>query len=718
MTLRLSGMLTIVLSAALLPAANAKAEVGSWKLVGAPEGRECVGIEVINGTAFARMPSHAGGNPWDSNRFSKASTDGGSEWLESEVTLPAGEPDFVDPILVIGSTMYGHCAGDIYTSDDNGQSWTAMTGPSGYSTRYAHIYWSGSLLSTGRYICDLNAGTWEQVPKYSSGIHQFLRFGKINDRMVAVSSRTGVFYSDDNGQSWSESSFAPECISIYTMNDRVYAVAGDGSGLYVSTDGGATFSLTSDAVKNGFLKRVGDRMCCVGEDKLYWISQDGKTVTESDIGPWTRLNDVAEVGEYHLAATDRGIFRSVDEGLTWYAANRGLGYQTIIRMSAANAEGDTLYCATKSGVWRSVTYGEGWKSMGLFDKAINDVVSHDGKIYAVDPDNLYIGTPDGSAWETVSISNEGYFGSYPALLVHDGNVYFNNTESLSLISGSTLQEKATDPGKCWIASGHVYSDKAKRTSDFASWEDLSGLNNPEHVTGGFAATGDHVYAAMIHARFEPKNHEAYRSEDGVAFTGFDNGLRKKVGSGGDCWLSAICAHGDTVFAYEEDGGTNPPRIMYATVESTGWKAYANLDGQISITRYTNMIATTRCLHLGAYRYDFENIPPAPDTADTNEYIDPLSASAGSKKTGRHAFATISGPYYGQLDIRASAGFGDLSQIQLITPRGRVLWSESHKIPSGEGLKVSIPITGVASGVYFVRIRSGNNQSTKWISIRR
>lgn len=697
---------------------GADAEVGKWNLVGAPEGQECLGVIYLNGTAFVRVPSQAGGNSWDAKRFSYESSDGGSEWQESEIALPSGESEFVDPVLVIGSKFYGHCAGDMYTSEDNGKTWNAMSGPSGYSSRYSHIYWSGSILSSGRFICDLETGTWTQVPTYSSGIHQLSNFGQIGDRMVAVSSRNGTFYSDDDGESWTKSDFEPECASIFTVNGKVYAVSDESSGLFVSSDGGATFSNTSDVVKGGTLKLLGDRLCCIGESTLYWISEDGETVTETNAGQWTTLHEAAVTDDYLLAATDRGIFRSVDDGVTWYAANKGLGYQTIIRMSASGTLGDTLYCATKNGVWRSVSHGERWKSIGLFDKNIYDVISHEGKVYAVGRDKIYIGTVNGTDWEEISISNDGYVGHYPSLLVYDGNVYFNNTESLSLISGSSLQEKATDPGRCWVASGYVYSDKGKRTNDFSSWENLTGLNNPENIFGGFVSTGDHVYAAMEKARFDPKNDEAYRSADGVTFTGFDGGLRRIVGSGGTCWLTTICVHGDTVFAYEEDGGTNLPRIMYATSEATRWKAYANLDGQTSIAQHTNMVATETSLHLGAYRYDFVEVADAPEDLDTNEYIDPLRASHDTRGMARNAFATISGPSYGRVTVYAPAGFGDMAQIDLINPRGRILRSGSHRIPAGEGLQVSVPTTGLASGVYFVRIRSRNNQAMQWFSIRR
>ncbi len=596
--------------------AGADAQVGEWRVVGAPEGQETFGLLHVDGTVFARaeLPSNIpGGDAWSVKMLGYESVNAGAEWSRSGVVLPAGGTAFTDPPVAIGNTIYVHAGRSTYRSDDKGRTWSELSGPSGYASFYRHMYWSGTVLSIGKYVCDLSEGTWSQVPVNSVDIHQLSRFAKLDGRMVAVSSRTGLFYSDDDGTSWSPSSFEPECVSIYTMNDRVYAVAGDSSGLYVSNDGGARFTRTNADIKRGFLRGARGELYCVDRigNALYRISSDGATVTPATVGPWREIHDVDASENYLLAATDIGVFRSVDDGRTWYAANKGLGYQTITRMTAAGFEGDTLYCVTDDGVWRSTSHGERWKNIGMHGIPMYDVVSHGGKVYATGDDKIYVSGNHGATWDEIAVSTNDYVGGYPSLFVYEGDVYFNNTQTLSLISGLSLEAKASDPGRCWVADGYVYSTNAKRTTDFASWEDLTGLANPHHVRAGFVSTATHVFAGMLNSRFEPFNDQAYRSADGTAFVGLDGGLRQGVGASGDCWLSAICARGDTVYAFEEDGGSFRSEVKYVTSTGSRWNRFDNVTDNTGLGMYTTMVATRRSLHFGGHRYDSRRSPPHP-----------------------------------------------------------------------------------------------------------
>jgi photosystem II stability/assembly factor-like uncharacterized protein len=699
-------------AATAILSAGIDAQVGEWRKVGAPEGQVTIGVDYVDGMALVRLPAERGSMGWDRNVFQYESSDGGSQWQEAGVTFPSGETEFVDPLLVIGDKIYGHGNGAVYWSSDKGRTWNAMTGPSGYGNRYMHLYWSGSVLSNGKYVCDLDANAWSQVPTFSVGIHQFSRFARAGGNMVAVSSRTGIYYSEDGGSSWKASSFGPECVSLYTMNDRLYAIA-DGGGLYVSNDGGVNFTKTSDAIAGGFLKKVGDRLCCVDEknNALHWISADGQTVTQMATGLWREIHDVTQAGSYLLSATDCGIFRSVDEGNSWYAANKGLGHQLIKRMSSAHFEGDTLYCATGTGAWRSLSHGERWTNLGIFSKPIHDIIAHNGKIYAAGDDAIYVSSNSGEDWERISVSLERYSGTYPVLFVHDDNVYFNNKGTIYQIGEAGLQQRITDVGRCWVTGGYIYSDKGQRTANLSSWENLQELANPENIQAGFASTPTHVYAAMMHSRFAPRNAEAYRSEDGISFAGFDAGLRRIIGSGGDCWLSAICAHGDTVFVYEQDGGTNPPRIMYATSTSSRWNAFASPEGQTGITLSTPLVSVSRSLHLGAYRYDFAEVPPAPAEVDNVEYVDPLTVTNRTIADGAQdiqGFLRHRGN--GQIYLNLASSFGSVSRMELFDAHGRMLRKTSDpKALSAEG-SIAIPSAGLGAGAYFIRI-AGTKKNT-------
>ncbi len=692
-----------------------------WELVGAPEGQRALGIEYVDGTVLVRT-WQVTGSLWDNNKFSHESNDGGSQWVASGFVLPGGADKVTDPPVCIDGKLYAHCDGGMYWSDDKGGTWHAMSGPSGFASDYNHLYWSGSILSMDEFVCDLEAGTWARVPTWSVGIHQFSSFAKVGDRMVAASSRTGTFYSDDDGSSWTASSLDQECGSIYTTGGRVYVVAADGDGLYVSNDGGETFARISTAIRGGFLKVVDGQLYCVdaGNNALHRISDDGAATLVGD-GGWSAINDITASDDLLLVATDYGVFRSANDGADWHMANLGLGYQAITRMTTSSFEGDTLYCVTATGVWRSRSYGERWKNIGMFGTPMIDVIAHDGRVYASSADKAYVTSNGGADWSEISgASGARFVRGAPTFFVYDENVYYNDESALSRVNGTALQQVTADAGKCWPAAGYVYSSKGTRTNGFSTWQNLTGLANPENVTAGFVSTATHVFVGMMNARFDPRNEQAYRSADGISFTGFDNGLRQTVGSGGDCWLTTICVRGDTVFTFDQNGGSYPAEVKYATSTSSRWNGFENVPGKVGLASYTPIVATRRSLHFGAYRYDFIDVPEVPDTVDTTIYENPDPVLAGEVvgSAVMDAYALLHGVSHGMVHIDLAAGYGRDVRVQLFDSRGRMLWSTSHTRAPMSSSRVTVPTAGLGTGMYFIRLRGSNQHGMIKLSLRK
>lgn len=679
------------------------AQTGEWRIVGAPEGQKIFGLAQVDGTVFARSRP-ADGDGWTLNNFSHTSTDGGTQWNETTIAFPSGETRFVDPLFAVGNKIYAHCDQSIYWSDDKGSTWNAMDGPAGYSTVYSDLYWSGTVLSTGNFIADLQTNTWTRAASYSVGIHQLSRFGRVGQRISAVSSREGIFYSDDNCSSWTPSDFGPECVSLYTQDDLVYAVAGDSSGLYLSEDSGKTFINIDTDIRGGFLREVEGQLYSIDSrrNSIFRISDKGTDITALSTGIWREIQDLEKSGDYLLAATDCGVFRSADGGNAWYAANKGLGYQTITRMCAASYEGDTLYSVTSHGVWRSLSKGERWINIGMAGQEMYDVLAFNGKVYVTGKDRICITEDQGETWQEIETSTGSYCGSYPTLLVFKNQVYFNDTTTISLIADLSLQQKATESGRCWVAGDHIYSSKGKRTDDLITWQNLSGIANPEKVTAGFITTPSFVYAAMMNGRFEPVNDEAYRSADGVLFEGFDGGLRRTVGSGGSCWLSSICARGDTVFALEEDGGTHLPQIKFTNSNSPRWNNFTNILDKTGIGYRTPMVATEQSIHFGAYRYDFEVVQPPPEDVDEIEYIDPvpvIKADKGVKNPACFEILKKAGSYI--IEIGTEGTY----EITIFNSRGQMVRKAEKVHVTKEVFRWNLPVEHLSAGIYLIRAKT-------------
>jgi PKD repeat protein/photosystem II stability/assembly factor-like uncharacterized protein len=164
------------------------------------------------------------------------------------------------------------------------------------------------------------------------------------NKIYAVSARGGLFISTNGGSNWS---LAPGCDLLPTMslasicidhaNDQVlYLGTGDhnyyggGSGVYKSTNGGATFSpttLTSKLVVDMIMDPLNNQIIVAATNVGIYKTLNGGTT-------WTlkstnrRFDDLKQKTPtsrvLYAATTDSAFFRSTDFGETWSQINNGI----------------------------------------------------------------------------------------------------------------------------------------------------------------------------------------------------------------------------------------------------------------------------------------------------------------------------------------------------------------------------------------------------------
>lgn len=226
------------------------------------------------------------------------SNDGGATWQQINTGLPTffGIPAFLARKLVVNNgrlIALPHGIDPIYYLNEGANSWTSTnfsgTGGNGLravsdNTLYASI---GSLhrLSTD------NGATWTAFPTNppnsvgSVGATDFL---KVGDRVIVTTSaggNNGVYYSDDNLQSWSvpEGRFFSGNAStdklVYINDDHILALAG--TALMKSTDRGSSWiEVTNedsrpDGLTNFIKKLSGDRILIGSTSGLYMYENNG-----------------------------------------------------------------------------------------------------------------------------------------------------------------------------------------------------------------------------------------------------------------------------------------------------------------------------------------------------------------------------------------------------------------------------------------------------------
>jgi photosystem II stability/assembly factor-like uncharacterized protein len=247
-------------------------------------------------------------------------------------------------------TYAGTQTSGFYISTDNGVSWTQQN--NGLTNSHVKTFaLSGSNLFAGTngpagvYLTTNNGGNWVIVNSgiSNTSIHALEFNGTI---LLAGSNGGGVFQSTDNGATWLASINGLSNLAVHALlvaGNRVFA--GTDGGVFLSTNNGANWSLP--ATSPGNLRSLA-----------------------------TRGSDI------FAAANGTGVFKSTDNGDTWFAANGGLT-NTSVRVIISS--GINLFAGTNGGgVYLSTNSGTSWSQInaGLDSLSILSLTSNSTTLYA------------------------------------------------------------------------------------------------------------------------------------------------------------------------------------------------------------------------------------------------------------------------------------------------------------------------------------------------
>ena len=130
-----------------------------------------------------------------------------------------------------------------------------------------------------------------------------------------------------------------------------------------------------------------------------------------------------------ISSSDDGVYRSIDEGITWELANlpkTGSDYY-----SGAIAPDNSLYVGSRPGIYRSTDQGETWKGINrsIYNSMITALcVPINGTVIAgTDDKGIYITTDNGTTWKTWG-DLKGYVTSI--LTTSDGRVFVGTATGL------------------------------------------------------------------------------------------------------------------------------------------------------------------------------------------------------------------------------------------------------------------------------------------------
>jgi photosystem II stability/assembly factor-like uncharacterized protein len=310
-------LVATVAAAAVLPAAGAPADTNPIVTT----------LALFAGTPSGLRLSRDWGNTWE--RRDPAAADG----LET-----AGA---VRVILPLGPTVFLGGEGGLYESDDFGLKWERL----------------GVL---GSVQCILLSRYYNIEPTIFAG------------------TREGLLKSDDGGHTFHATALRGTPVTRLEWPGPAL-VAATGRGVLVSTDSGASFGGPGEGLPSGGVRALALSsfypidpviFAGVGSHGVFRSGDGARTWTAAGL-PDHLVTDLAWLGPFLYAVTDRGLYRTEDMGGFWTPLRDGLNGVVPIRIFfPAAPSGAEAFLGTDRGIYRTPDGGQHWLPTGFKDDAV------------------------------------------------------------------------------------------------------------------------------------------------------------------------------------------------------------------------------------------------------------------------------------------------------------------------------------------------------------
>jgi hypothetical protein len=504
-----------------------------------------------------------------------ASTNNGVSWASSNQGLSIDDSP-VNALVFSDNAMYisfNNFTDGVSVSKDNGATWSSFS--NGLTTAVTQMARSADhLFALGNdgktvFLRTESDSQWQVI---DTGL-SYLQSIAINGNNLFVGSGTsGVYLSSNNGATWTPVNSGVSNLGIYSLGfSGSNLIAGTTSGVFVSSNNGSSWSSVGLPVNYGYYLSLSDTIVFASsQDAVYRSIDSGVSWSLLPFTPpGSATNQFAVNGNTILAGTKNGVYVSSNDGTTWTAANNGLTITPVLRL--ANS-GNTLLAGTYEGqIFVSTNKGSSWSISNTGLPVVRGVIESfavtDSSVFvAIFGKGIYKSANNVESWTHVTT---GMVDSTTIALGGSGNTIVAS----SLIAGTFISK---DNGGAWSASKSGLPD-ATMVNGWLLNPITSFVINANVAYALVSGTG--VYASTNNGPWSPVNSGS--SNPLMECLVFNNGrlyagTAQSQSSGlyvydGTTWLpidsginyvSALAENGNMLFAggfgvgFSSDGGTN------------------------------------------------------------------------------------------------------------------------------------------------------------------